>query len=343
MPLDAMSVDVEEWFHICGVPCAHADPATWCEAPSRVETGSEALLRMLDRNGARATFFFVGRIAELKPGLVRRVVNAGHEIGCHGHLHRLVFEQTPEQFEADLVDALRVLRDLSGQPVFSYRAPGFSITPECLWAYPILRRHGVELDSSLVPARRAHGGAPGFPRTPFALRTEHGLVRCVPMSVMRLGGRLVQFSGGGFLRLLPSAVVRRGVGQARRDGRPVTLYIHPHDVDPGAPRLTLPPVRRFKRYVGVSRCEGKLDSLLRGMRVGSLSDCAESVRRWPEYVISGRGLAPACGARLAAGSAGADSDGNSIVPVVVTLAGARGRLYSPPMHEPNALQAAHRS
>src|SRR5690606_39851891 len=101
-----------------------------------------------------------------------RLAAAGHEIGCHSYYHRLVYELSPEEFDADIGACVQVLRDVSGQPVTAFRAPGFSMKRECFWAYPILRRHGIDVDVSIVPARRDHGGVAGFRRDPFLLRTE---------------------------------------------------------------------------------------------------------------------------------------------------------------------------
>lgn len=46
------------------------------------------LLDLLDRHGARATFFMIGRNAERHPGLVREVARRGHAIGNHTYDHR---------------------------------------------------------------------------------------------------------------------------------------------------------------------------------------------------------------------------------------------------------------
>ncbi len=226
-PLNAFCVDLEEWFHICGVDTAYSDTASWESAPAHVVADTEQLMRLLDETGSRGTFLTVGWVAQRYPDLIRRLVDAGHEIGCHSYWHRLVFSLTPEQFDEDIGKCLALLRDISGQPVNAFRAPGFSITRDCFWAYPILRRHGITVDVSIVPARRDHGGVDGFTRDPFVLGTEAGDVHCFPVSVMTVAGRTVPFSGGGYLRLLPLSVVKAGYRQNHRQGRPGMSYIHP--------------------------------------------------------------------------------------------------------------------
>ena len=242
-------------------------------------------MRLLDDAGAKGTFLTVGWVAERYPDLIRAVADAGHEIGCHSYYHRLVYSMTPEEFEEDLARALDLLRKLSGQGVGVYRAPGFSMTRECCWAYPILRRHGIEIDVSIVPARRDHGGMADCTRDPFVLHLDDGDVRCFPVSVMKIGGRVVPFSGGGYLRLYPQALIHAGFRQNHREGRPGMSYIHPREINPDQPRLELPRFKSFKYYVNLATTERKLRRLLSAFRFGTVSETLATVRNWPEYEL----------------------------------------------------------
>lgn len=285
--LNAFCVDYEEWFHICGVSTPYEDPKTWDDAPKFIEKNTDVLLRLLDEAKSRGTFLTVGWVAERYPHLIRRLVDAGHEIGCHSQYHRLIYSLTPEEFEEDTRTCVRILREVSGQKVVAFRAPGFSMKRECFWAYPILRRNGIEIDVSIVPAARDHGGVSGFQRDPFLLHTEAGDVKCFPVSVMRVMGKTVPFSGGGYLRLFPMSVIKAGFRQNHREGRPGMAYIHPREIDPTQPRLKLPPKKYFKYYVNIAGCEGKLRELLKSFRFTTVSDVVASVRRWPERRLTG--------------------------------------------------------
>lgn len=269
-PLNAFCVDSEEWFHVCAVDTPYADPATWDAAPPRVERDMDILLGLLDEAGVKATFPTLGWIAEKYPALVRRLADEGHEVGCHGYYHRLVYEQTPEDFRAEIDTARKRLQDVSGQPVTTFRAPGFSIVRSCFWAYPILAELGFTVDTSIVPAARDHGGVAGLSRAPFRLRTGSGDLTVFPVSVMDFLGRTVQFSGGGYLRLYPEAFVRMGFAQNHAAGRAVMAYIHPREIDPGQPRMPMPMAKSFKYYVGLDACEGKLRRMLARYRFGTV-------------------------------------------------------------------------
>lgn len=284
-PLNAFCVDLEEWFHVCGVTTPYSDPATWAGAPTHVVADTEVLMRLLDETGARGTFMTVGWVAERYPQLIRRLVDAGHEIGCHSYFHRLVYTLSPAEFADDIARCVRVLREASGQPVRVFRAPGFSMKRECFWAYPILLDNGIDVDASIVPARRDHGGVAGFTRDPFLLRIPGGQVHCLPVSVMDIAGKTVPFSGGGYLRLFPQALIHAGYRQNHRAGRPAMCYIHPREINPEQPRLPLPRLKYFKYYVNLRSTEDKLRRCLRAFRFTTVSEVLASVRHWPEYEL----------------------------------------------------------
>lgn len=297
-PLNAFCVDLEEWFHAFGgIAGRYADPRTWDDAPPCVVNDTETIMRMLDRAGARGTFLTVGWVARRYPDLIRRLAREGHEVGCHSFWHRLVYTLTPDEFERDLADCLDILRDLTGQPVDTFRAPGFSVTAEALWCFPILRDHGITTDISVVPAKRDHGGIPDFPRDPFVLETTAGDIRCFPVSVMTVAGRNIPFSGGGYLRLFPLRLIEFGFQQNHAQGRPGMLYIHPREVNPDQPRLDPPRlfdvaarIKYLKYYVNLRTTQPKLESLLARFQFGTVRDvlAAQPINR--RYTLSSSGL-----------------------------------------------------
>lgn len=48
------------------------------------------LLDILAKRNVKATFYVIGRSVDLHPGVLRRTVAEGHEIGNHSHTHRLL-------------------------------------------------------------------------------------------------------------------------------------------------------------------------------------------------------------------------------------------------------------
>ena len=143
--LNGFSVDVEEWFHICGSPPALAEPL-WNSLPSRVEQDTARILGLLDRHSVRATFFVLGWVAQRYPRLVHAIASAGHVIGSHGHRHDRVYDLDQGRFSSDLAASLAALTDAGSGPVSCYRAPEWSINERAPWALDVLARAGITLN-----------------------------------------------------------------------------------------------------------------------------------------------------------------------------------------------------
>ena len=121
--------------------------------PSRVELTTRLLLDDMAAAGVRATFLVVGWVAERYPALVREILDAGHEVGSHGHLHQRTHVMTRQAFAADLRASLRAL-DAAGAPaVRCFRAPEWSIDDRVAWALDELAAAGITVDGSRAPVR----------------------------------------------------------------------------------------------------------------------------------------------------------------------------------------------
>jgi polysaccharide deacetylase family protein (PEP-CTERM system associated) len=275
--VNALSVDVEEYFHAsifqagtCGQRAARFE--------SRVEGSVDRLLALLGEAGARATFFTLGEIARAHPAIVRRIAAARHEVACHGERHRDVWAQTPRQFRRDLRRSRSRLEDLAGAAVVGYRAPNFSIGPAQSWAYPILLEEGFRYDSSVYPIFHDRYGAPRTPRFPYAVFTSGSAALTeFPIGTARLFGINFPVGGGGYFRLSPFELVRRGIQRVNvRERRPIMFYVHPWEIDPGQPRPAMPWHCRFRHYVGMERHAAKLACLLARFCFGTARDVLQS-------------------------------------------------------------------
>src|SRR4051794_27920115 len=223
--INALTVDVEDYFHVSGFEGV-VDRRHWDDFESRVGASSDRLLDVLAAANVRATFFVLGWVAERQPSLVRAIRSAGHEIGSHGHGHRLIYEQTPEEFRADLRRSLDVIQDCVGERVTAYRAPSFSITSRSLWALDVLIEEGITLDSSIYPTHHDRYGIPGTPLEPHRLSRPAGDLWEFPPPVWRVGGYPLAIGGGGYFRLYPYAATKLGLSRINASGRPFAVYLH---------------------------------------------------------------------------------------------------------------------
>ena len=211
--VNAMTVDVEDWFQVQAF--AHCIPRTdWDGCDRRVEANVDRILALFDAAGVRATFFTLGWIAERHPAMVRRIVAGGHELASHGWEHIRADTQDPAAFRADVERTRLTLEDIGGVPVVGYRAATFSIGAQNQWAFRVLEDAGYAYSSSINPIRHDLYGMPDAPRTPF--RPEGGALWEIPMTTVAAFGRNWPCSGGGFFRLLPYEVYRRGLATVNR-------------------------------------------------------------------------------------------------------------------------------
>jgi polysaccharide deacetylase family protein (PEP-CTERM system associated) len=206
--------------------------------------------------------------------LVREIHGCGHEIASHGYWHRLIYEQSPEEFRADLRQSRDVLQDIIGQPVTAYRAASFSITKQSLWALDILAEEGFRVDSSIFPIHHDRYGIPGVAPRLHQIATTSGLLWEFPAAVARFAGMNVPVGGGGYFRLFPLPVTLHFLRRVnRRQWQPFVFYVHPWEIDPDQPRIVgASRLSRFRHYVNLAKNEQKLDRLLRSLRFGRLCD-----------------------------------------------------------------------
>lgn len=268
-PVNAMSVDVEDYFQVSAFE-PHIPRSRWSEWPCRVERNMERILEMFDAANVHATFFTLGWIAERYPELIRRMVDGGHEIASHGMAHVRVTGQDPGQFRADVSDAKALLEDVSGTPVNGYRAASYSIGRDNLWALDVLAECGYRYSSSIYPIRHDLYGMPEAPR--FAFRFKADGILELPVTTCVLGGRTFPCGGGGFFRLYPYAVSRWAIRRVNRvDAQPAIFYFHPWEIDPEQPRISGVGVKtRVRHYLNLSRMEHRIARLLADFRWGRM-------------------------------------------------------------------------
>lgn len=128
--------------------------------------GVPRILALLARRNLPATFFVPGLIAERWPGVVERIVEAGHEVALHGHTHRSPANLSADEQRAELERGLEALGRLGVTPV-GYRAPLWSTAEPTMAA---LAQYGLRYDSSMFDDDR-----------PYLLDTPTGRIAELPV------------------------------------------------------------------------------------------------------------------------------------------------------------------
>jgi peptidoglycan-N-acetylglucosamine deacetylase len=263
---NVFTIDLEEWFHVCGVDSLGRD--RWDGLPSRVDVTTRRVLDLLDAAGVTATFFVVGWVAERHPQLVDDVRRAGHHIGSHGHAHQRAYDLGPEQFRGDLRASVVALRNVGVHEVCAYRAPEWSINNRSLWALETLTNEGFTLDASMAPIKIV--GDPSYPRYPHIRPTPTGQIVEVPPLVADRFGQVVPQGWGWGLRMSSPRRVLRAIEAENRRGWPAVITIHPWEIDDDPPRVALPMALHFAHYFRLGGFLGRLRQVLAGAQFGSL-------------------------------------------------------------------------
>ena len=268
-----LSVDVEDYFQVEAFS-ASVTRHSWELRPSRVVANTRRVLDLFDLYQAKATFFFVGWVAERFPELVREVQSRGHELACHSYWHRTVYSLTLAEFREDTRRAKLVIEDISGEAVNGYRAPSWSITKNCLWALDVLAEEGFTYDSSIYPIHHDLYGVPGGRRFPYTHACCNGLtIREFPPATLRLLGTNFPVAGGGYLRIFPSAYTKLAFRKFEKTYRErVVVYLHPWELDPEQPRLNGPLKSRLRHYTNLRGMHAHVSAILERHRFARFSD-----------------------------------------------------------------------
>ena len=235
------------------------------EENREIELNTSVLLELLGEADIKATFFFVGRIARDIPSLVKKVAKNGHEIACHNYMHIRIFDTDRNEFKDKLSIAKKALEDISGQPVYGFRAPDFSITNKSLWAVDILKELGFIYDSSIYPIGM-HDVYGIKDAKSFIYKFPNGLIE-FPLSTVELFGKRFPFGGGGYFRLYPLMLTNIFISRSNKQGHPMMFYIHPYEAGPIIPRISpMSYYRRFRHYYHCKKGQARMRKLLKAFK-----------------------------------------------------------------------------
>jgi len=167
--------------------------------------------------------------------------------------------------------AKRCLEDVSGQKVFGFRAPEFSISKSTLWTLDVLQEIGFIYDSSIYPIG-LHDVYGIKDAPPHIHRLPNGLIE-FPLPTIQYFGKRFPFGGGGYFRLFPLFVTKYFLSKVNRAGHPCVFYMHPYEIGPMIPKVSeLSTYRKFRHYFHCQNGHKRLDKLLRSFEFGPVID-----------------------------------------------------------------------
>lgn len=258
--MNILTIDLEDWFHILDHPST-SEIYQWEKFESRIERNTDWLLQVMSDSNVHATFFILGWVAEKYPGLVKKIISNGHEPATHSYAHQLLYKQNAIEMKNDLQRAIQLTEDVCGRKITAYRAPGFSFNEKSKFAFEILNECGIEMDCSLFPARRNHGGFHQFGKNcPVWIEFEGYRLKELPINTKNVLGQRVVFSGGGYFRFFNYKHIQRWM----KSSDYVMTYFHPRDFDSGQPMIEdLVWYRKWMSYTGLKSSASKFQQFLK--------------------------------------------------------------------------------
>lgn len=259
-----LTIDVEDWFQVENFK-SHIDYSEWDRLPSRVHRNTLELLDLFGNQkfSIKATFFILGWVAEKCPDLVREISKRGHEVASHGYAHNMCTSISQDALFADLVRSKQVLEKITGKQIAGYRAPSFSINNDTLG---LVQKAGYLYDSSYNSFSR-HGRygsitTRGRQRQGIAYIIDSGFYE-LPVSNLKLHGQTIPWGGGGYFRLLPFNIFKRGVRTILSKQNVYIFYMHPWEIDPQQPRVkNIKRLTEFRHYLNLEKAYGRLHELI---------------------------------------------------------------------------------
>ena len=254
-----LTFDIEDWFHIL-----HKYPDNildkWDSYEVRIHNNMDKIFKILSDNDVKATFFVIGYIARKHPEIIKRIHELGYEVAAHSDMHQVAHLQSRVEFKQDLFECVNSIQNITGKKVISYRAPGFSIKKQNVWAFEVLKELGIEYDASIFPAQREDGGFNDFSEsTPLIINYKGMSMKEFPMSVDSFLGNKFVATGGGYFRFFPYWMIKK----IATNSDYTMTYFHPRDFDPNQPILDgLSFKRKFKSYYNLSSTYPKLRKLV---------------------------------------------------------------------------------
>ncbi|SHJ34952.1 polysaccharide deacetylase family protein, PEP-CTERM locus subfamily [Dethiosulfatibacter aminovorans DSM 17477] len=221
-----LTLDLEEWYHLEYVK----EYKDIISSEQRFASKVIPFLKTMADNGVYLTVFVLEETARENRDIVKQIADLGHEIGCHGKEHELVYELTTKEFRKRIGESKKVLEDIIGKPIKGYRAPCFSMENE---KFDVLWDLGFIYDASLIRFK------------------EHKLYNVMDMSsfdkmesmiyrkgdkyefetpTLEIMGKSIPISGGGYFRLFPLWLMKYFMRKHWEKEDNFVFYIHPFEI-----------------------------------------------------------------------------------------------------------------
>lgn len=126
-------------------PAYAARPILMSQGAYGWKVGTGRVLDLLDRYGAKATFFVPGIVIDQREWLMEEILKRGHEIAHHSYSHTWILNLSPEQEREEMEKGFQSIRRVSGRAPRGWRSPAAEISPITM---PLLVEYGFDYSSN---------------------------------------------------------------------------------------------------------------------------------------------------------------------------------------------------
>lgn len=278
-----LTIDVEDWFQVENFK-QWISFSSWGTREVRVEQNTHRILDLFDsvkKQQLHATFFVLGWIAQRFPDLVREINKRGHEVASHGYNHILCSLESKEKLKKDLTDSKKLLEDITGSPIYGYRAPNFSISAETL---KVIEDCGYLYDSSFnsFSMNKRYGSVD------LSRNDKKGIIYQLSKSFFEIPISNLTFrylktdlpwGGGGYFRLYPLSIFKKGIQSILQKEDAYVFYMHPWEVDPKQPKVDEASFFfKFRHYMNLDKTEIRLKKMISDFRNQEFITCREMIK-----------------------------------------------------------------
>jgi len=264
-----LTFDLEERFHSDLTP---DDSVKSWNLHKRIDI----MIKWLESNNKKATFFVVGELAEKYPDLIKEIVRTGNEVACHSLKHIRLNNSRIEQCKDDISRAKDVLENISQQPVYGYRAPSWSAHRSFSWFWDHLIKLGFRYDSSLFPFKTNLYGSVNNKTFPHWIRSD---LLEIPPTVYSIGPIRVPYSGGFYFRFFPEWFIRTLLASDLKKNKTPVLYFHPWDFELNPVTMEKGAFNRFIGNYNVTSAWEKYNSLFKSNTSITLNELYQSIQK----------------------------------------------------------------
>jgi len=297
----AVSVDVEDWYHVPAVTGSSFSTFEdvseffdeWDGEYDYLTQSTYRTLELLDDLGITATFFVVADVVDNYPGLVEEIADRGHEIGCHGLHHECAIDPDTKkprfgrnEYRERIDEAKTKLERATNQEVVGFRAPGAYIGG---WVLDVLEDLGFEYDSSVSRNslyNKTDTSLEGVSTKPYAPKrnslvpTNNRQFFELPWPYYKTPFGRIPTAGGPLIRFFGRRVIQAGIKQSLQRGDTV-FYFHPIEIA----RRSFPSIGNTRRrpaywlFTG-EIAERRIRTLLKNFEGDTLTNCKKNAKRW---------------------------------------------------------------